>query len=79
MGSTGCRRTLLAGTDSGLRPNLGYTALSDIDATTTVTAINKPRVSTIPNVLRPEIFLPASQPLVARLTVDGETATRQDP
>ena len=35
-------------------------ALSDIDATTTQTAINRPRVSTIPNVFRPEIFFPPS-------------------
>ncbi len=35
-------------------------ALSDVLATTTVMAISRPRESTIPNVLRPEIFFPAS-------------------
>lgn len=35
-------------------------ALSLVEAATTVTAMNNPRVSTIPKYLRPEIFLPAS-------------------
>jgi hypothetical protein len=35
-------------------------SLSEVLATTTVMAISRPKESTIPKVLRPEIFLPAS-------------------
>ena len=50
--------------------------LSDVDAVTTTTEINSPRVSTRPNVLRPEIFFPTSYPLVDDVTVDAPRTDR---
>jgi hypothetical protein len=50
--------------------------LSDMFAATTTTAIKSPRVSTIPKVLRPLIFFPASNPLVFLLTVAAARTER---
>lgn len=50
--------------------------LSELFAATTTTASGRPRVSTIPYVLRPEIFLRASYPLIEPVTVDAPRALR---
>ncbi len=47
--------------------------LSEMLAATTTTAMRSPRVSTIPKVLRPLIFFPASNPSVFLLTVAAGT------
>src|SRR5664280_1982815 len=50
--------------------------LSDTLAATTTTAMRRPSVSTTPKVLSPEIFLPASYPLVGLVTVDAPRTLR---
>src|SRR5450759_2438932 len=50
--------------------------LSDTLAATTNTAIKRPSVSTTPKVFLPEIFFPASYPLVERVTVGAPRTLR---
>ena len=50
--------------------------LSEMLAATTTTATSRPRVSTIPKVLRPLIFFPASKPFVFLLTVEAARTER---
>src|SRR5664279_5553767 len=62
---------LLARSTAAMPPTL-----SDTLAATTTTAMRRPSVSTTPKVLRPEIFLPASYPLVGLVTVDAPRTLR---
>src|SRR5664280_2443370 len=62
---------LLARSTAAIPPTL-----SDTLAATTTTAMRRPSVSTTPKVLRPEIFLPASYPLVGLVTVDAPRTLR---
>jgi hypothetical protein len=48
----------------------------EVFAVTTTTAMSSPRVSTMPKVLRPLIFLPASKPLLWLGTVDAARTLR---
>src|ERR1019366_3329213 len=50
--------------------------LSETLAARTTTATSSPIVSTMPKVLRPEIFFPASYPLVGLVTVEAPRTLR---
>src|SRR5665213_3537116 len=65
------RETVLARLTAAIPPTL-----SDTLAATTTTAMRSPRVSTTPKALRPEIFFPASYPLVGVVTVEAPRTLR---